>query len=82
MKRKLIILALCLTLIFSIALVVSAEEDGVAEDIRKSTTVSGSGYSSFNLLFDNNIQSYKKSEGNVTIKLQNEKGIGSLPHTV
>ena len=78
MKRKLIILALCLIMIFSITLVVSAEEDGIAEDIRESTTLSGSGYSNFSFLFDNNIQTYKKSDGNVTIKLQNEQGIGSL----
>ena len=78
MKRKLIILALCLMLVFSIALAVSAENPGIAEDLRKSTTISGSGYDSFKFLLDGNIETYKKSSGNVTIKLQNETGIGSL----
>lgn len=78
MKRKLIILALCLMLVFSIALAVSAENPSIAEDLRKSTTISGSGYDSFKFLLDGNIETYKKSSGNVTIKLQNETGIGSL----
>ena len=78
MKRKLIILALCLTLLLGLSMVVSAEEDGIAEDIRNSTTISGSGYTDFDFLFDDNIKSYKKSSGNTTIKLQNDKGMGSL----
>lgn len=78
MKRKLIILALCLMLVFSIALAVSAENSGVAEDLRKSTTISGSGYDSYKFLLDGNVDTYKKSDGNVTVKLQNEAGIGSL----
>ena len=78
MKRKLIILALCLMLVFAAALAVSAEETAVAQDLRKSTTISGSGYDGFKFLLDGNIETYKKSSGNVTIKLQNEAGIGSL----
>ncbi len=78
MKRKLIILVLCITLVVSIALAVSAENSGVAEDLRKSTTISGSGYDSFKFLLDGKTGTYKKSSGNTTIKLQNEAGIGSL----
>ena len=78
MKRKIILFALCLVLLFTAALVVSAEDTTVAKDLRKGTTVSGSGYTDFGFLFDDNIQSYKKSNGNATIKLQNDEGIGSL----
>ena len=78
MKQKLFLFALCLILIVTAALVVSAEEPAVARDISEGTTVSGYGYTNFNFLFDKNIQSYKKSNGNTTIKLQNEEGIGSL----
>ncbi len=78
MKRKVIILVLCLMLLFSVALAVSAEETAVAQDIRKGTTISGSGYDSFKFLFDGNIDTYKKSDGNTTIKLQNDDGMGSL----
>jgi len=78
MKRKLLLFILCLVLILTAALVVTAEEADVAKDIRDSTTVSGSGYTNFSFLFDNNLNSYKKSTGNTTIKLQNDEGIGSL----
>ena len=78
MKRKLILLALCLMLVVSVALAASAENTGIAQDLRKSTTISGSGYSSFKFLLDDDISTYKKSDGNATINLQNEAGIGSL----
>lgn len=78
MKRKLIILALCLMLILSMALAVSADDPAVAQDIRKDTTISGSGYSGFKFLFDKDINTYKKSDGNTTIKLENDAGMGSL----
>ena len=77
MKRKLIILALCLMLIFTAALTVSAEEP-VAQDIRNETTVSGSGYSGFKFLFDGDISTYHRSGGNTTITLENSAGMGSL----
>ena len=77
MKRKLIILVLCLMLIFTAALTVSAEEP-VAQDIRNETTVSGSGYSGFKFLFDGDISTYHRSGGNTTITLENSSGMGSL----
>lgn len=78
MKRKLLILALSLVLIFTAALTATAEEPAVAQDIRKETTISGTGYSSFNFLFDGDIDSYKKSSGDTTIQLENSSGMGSL----
>ena len=78
MKRKLLILALCLVLVISAALLVSADEPAVAQDIRSNTTISGEGYSGFKFLFDGDINTYKKSSGNTTIQLENSTGIGSL----
>lgn len=78
MKRKLIILALCLLLVFTAALAVSADEPAVAQDIRKDTAISGSGYSGYKFLFDGDISTYNKSNGNATIKLENSAGMGSL----
>ena len=78
MKRKLILLVLCLLLIFGAALTVSADEATVAQDIRKDTTISGSGYDNFKFLFDKDINAYKKSSGNTTIRLENSNGMASL----
>ena len=52
--------------------------EAVAQDLRSSTTIRGTGYDSFSFLFDNNLTSYKKSSGNTTITLENVAGIGSL----
>ena len=52
--------------------------EAVAQDLRSSTTISGTGYDSFSFLFDNNLTSYTKSSGNTTITLENAAGIGSL----
>ena len=78
MKRKLIILALCLMLILGAALSVAAEEVAVAQDIRKDTTISGTGYDRFHFLFDNNIDSYLGSGSTASIQLENSNGMGSL----
>ena len=78
MKRKLIILALCLMLILGAALSVTAEEVAVAQDIRKDTTISGTGYDRFHFLFDNNIDSYLGSGSTASIQLENNSGMGSL----
>ncbi len=78
MKRKFILSVLCLMLIFTAALTVSADASTAAADIRKATTVSGEGYNRFNFLFDGDIDTYKKSDGNTTIKLENADGMGSL----
>lgn len=78
MKRKLILLLLCLALVLGLALAASAEEATIARDLRKNTTISGYGYSSLKFLIDGDIDTYKKSKGDTTIKLQSSEGIGSL----
>ena len=78
MKRKLILLVLCLALVIGAALAVTADEVTVAQDIRSETTISGTGYSRFGFLFDNNINSYLGSDSRASIKLENSKGMGSL----
>ena len=53
----------------------AAPED---QDITATTTFSGSGYSSFGFLSDKDIAAYKTSNGNASITLSNDQGIGSL----
>lgn len=57
---------------------VSATKVLPAEDIRESTSFSGSGYGSFGFLKDDNIDSYKTSDTSASITLENDAGIGSL----
>ena len=78
MKRKLLILVLCLALVIGVAMAVNADEVTVAQDIRSETTISGTGYSRFGFLFDNNIDNYLGSESRASIKLENSNGMGSL----
>lgn len=78
MKRKSIIWFLCLMLIFTGLPAVSADGPSVAEDIRKDTAISGEGYNRLTFLFDGDTDTYKKSDGNTTITLENTAGIGSL----
>ncbi len=78
MKRKSIVFVFCLMLIFTAAFAVSADAPTVAADICKDTTVSGEGYNRFHFLFDGDIDTYKKSDGNTTVTLENAGGIGSL----
>jgi len=56
----------------------AATEVLTAEDIRESTSFSGTGYGSFGFLKGSNIDSYKKSDPPASITLENEAGIGSL----
>ena len=77
MKFRFFSALLCLCMLLSLMPAVSASPSA-AQDISSSTTVTGSGYSSFSFLFDKNIKSYKDSSGNASITLENQAGIGSL----
>ena len=74
---RLTALLLCITCLLSLVPLVSADET-VAEDLSKSTTITGTGYGSFGFLFDKNDRSYSTSNGNATISLKNAAGMGSL----
>ena len=70
---------LAITLLLCLIPAVSAEEEtATAENISAQTTYSGTGYASFNFLYDGITGSYKPSAGNVEIKLENKAGIASL----
>ena len=75
---RLAILAICLCLFLSVPATPANAEVGIAQDLRKSTSVSGSGYSDFAFLTDNNISKYQTSTGNATIRLENGAGMGAL----
>ena len=81
MKHFRIPLAALLALFLLLALIpapaVRATE-AQAQDIRSSTTVSGTGYSSFAFLFDGNTTSYKNSDTNASITLANDAGMAAL----
>lgn len=70
-------LLLCVICLFSMMPFASAEE-ATAEDLVKSTTITGTGYNSFGFLFDKNDRSYSTSSGNAKISLKNAAGMGSL----
>jgi len=74
--RKILALILCLALTAGLICSVSAAPND--PDITASTTFSGSGYSSFGFLSDKDIATYKTSNGNASITLSNDQGIGSL----
>ena len=74
--RKIFALILCLALTAGLICAVSAAPED--PDITAATTFSGSGYSSFDFLADKNIDTYKTSNGNASITLSNDQGIGSL----
>ena len=76
--KKILSLLLLAALLLSILPAASATEDGTAADISRSTTITGTGYSSFAFLTDGNIKSYQKSTGNTELKLENAAGIYSL----
>lgn len=80
MKRLQKILALVLALCLALpAYGIFATDEAVqAEDITASTTISGTGYDSFSFLKNGNIDTYRTSSGNASIKLENSKGIASL----
>ncbi len=77
MKLRLMAALLCLCALIGLAPGVSAQEQ-TAVDITAQTTLTGTGYDSFRFLTDGNIDSYRRSGGNVTLTLENEAGIGGL----
>lgn len=74
--RRIFAFFLCFALMAGLVYTVSAAPE--TQDITAATAFSGSGYSSFDFLKDQNIDSYKTSSGNATITLSNDQGIGSL----
>ena len=74
--RRIFAFFLCFALMAGFVCTVSAAPE--TQDITAATAFSGSGYSSFDFLKDQNIDSYKTSSGNATITLSNDQGIGSL----
>ncbi len=76
--KKLLIWILSVILLFSLAISVNADEPEQATDISSGTTFSGTGYASFSFLIDKDDLSYRRSNGNAAITLENPAGIGSL----
>ncbi len=74
--RRLFAFFLIFALMSGLVMGVSAAPD--TQDITGTTTISGSGYSSFGFLADKDIAAYKTSSGNASITLSNDQGIGSL----
>ncbi len=77
MKLRLIAALLCLCALICLAPCATAQEQ-TAEDISKQTSFTGTGYDSFAFLTDGKIETYRRSNGNVTLTLENETGIGAL----
>lgn len=69
---------LCLCLIMSLSAFSALADEAQAQDLRGSTTVSGSGYSSFGFLLDGVTGTYRTSSGNAEIILKNDSGMGAL----
>lgn len=69
---------LCIFMLLPLMAFNSQADTTVAADIRGSTTISGSGYSSFGFLLDDKINTYYTSAGNTAITLDNASGMGSL----
>ena len=70
---KVLALALCLSLLPMYA---AAEETAV--DISKSTAITATGYSSTGFLTDGDTKTYKTSNGNAVLTLENEEGMAGL----
>lgn len=70
---KVLALALCLSLLPMYA---AAEE--TAADISKSTAITATGYGSTGFLTDGDIKTYKTSNGNAVLTLENEEGMAGL----
>jgi len=77
MTKRILTILLILSMLLSIAPLASAETQA-AEDITKSTAVSGTGYSSFGFLSDGDIKKYHASNGNAQITLTNTQGFSGL----
>lgn len=70
-----LLVGILLVLVFS---VFAAAEQQTAADITDSTVFSGSGFDDFSFLYDGKISSFRSSQGEASITLQNEAGIGAL----
>ncbi|MBQ2785100.1 MAG: PIG-L family deacetylase [Oscillospiraceae bacterium] len=77
MTKRILTTLLILCLMLGVVPAVSAETDA-AEDITKSTAISGTGYSSFGFLSDGDNKKYHASNGNVQITLINAQGFAGL----
>lgn len=77
-SQKILALVLALCLMLPAYGVFATEETAQAEDITASTSISGTGYDSYSFLKNGNIDTYRTSSGNASIKLENSKGIASL----
>ncbi len=69
-----LLLALCL--ILPLIPAVSAEEE--AREITDACTITGTGFESLSFLTDKNKSNYRNSQGDASVTLKNEEGIGSL----
>ncbi len=77
MKRYLSLFSVVVALLLLLPQGVRAQE-AQAQNMAAATEISGSGYGSFDFLKDGDIDSYRSSEGNCTITLENAEGIASL----
>lgn len=69
---------LCLSLLLPLLPASSHATETEATDLRGSTTITGTGYSSFGFLTDNNTTAYNTASGNASITLTNDSGMASL----
>lgn len=76
--KKLICLLLCLCMLIPAALVVGATEKKTAEDISKSATVTGKGYTGVRFITDKNTTTFHTSDPTAEISFDNTDGIGSI----
>ena len=76
--RKSFILLLTAALLLSLAIFQAQATETEARDLTKEAKRSVSGFSTTAFLYDGNRRACKSSEGNATIKLEHEAGIGSL----
>ena len=76
--RRFLISMLLLALAVGVLPPVHAAGETVAQDITDSTVISGSGYSAFGFLTDEDTKKYVASSGNAQITLENPAGIGAI----
>lgn len=76
MKKRFFAILLCLCTLLPLAIPVQAAQ--TAEDVSDSTHWTGSGYDDFSFLHDKDLKTYRKSQENTAITLENASGIGSL----
>ena len=75
--RRLFLCFLCLSTLVALGVAVAAE-DGEATNLRKQITVTGSGYSSFRFLTNNDLTDYTKSSGSCDITVESPEANISL----